>query len=230
MKQLLFLVSTSLFISCTSKNTETTATEENAINSLEETYDTQVAFTKASIEDNGETLAIFNAKMESNTLLDTLNMVFAGSHMGILVYEQLSQEEKATYGGFQVQFEKNGESYEQAFKYNKNLAVKAIEKAKLFDEFADNLLEGNYEEAAGLVKIENRNENDVKALNDYMEIHMVEHGKPTGYKRTGWGLNTTNTVFHFNGFLTFDNGYVLPFLVAMTDNTVDTTLIGYKFE
>ncbi len=231
MKKILLLLGISIcFISCDSDTSNASTTEKNAVEALEEAYDTDVTFSKGTLDENGTPFEIFSAKMETNSLLDTLNMVYAGSHMGMLVYEQLSKEERDFYGGFQIQLERNGEAYSQAFKFNKEITPLAIERSKKFNEFSEKILQKRYEEATNLIAPKNRNEGGAAALEAYIEADIIEHGNPTGYKRTGWGMNATNTVYHFDGYFEFENGYVLPYLLAMSNDTEDDYVIGYQFE
>ena len=223
MKKILFYSIIALLISCASE------TEDKAAQVVAKAYDTKAQFSKEFITENGDTKPIYFLELEANGLLDTLDMIYGASNMGLLIYENLSQEERHTYDRFQISTTQNGEAYSQAFGFNPSDLAIAIPQAKLFNSFSQYIVDEDYEAAQNLVTPENRGETAAEALRNYIQAAVGQHGKVTGYKRTGWGMNDDETVFHYSGYLTFNSGYTLFYYIGVSRDT-DEYMIGYKID
>ncbi len=223
MKKQLFYLLAPLLIACSGSETE-----EKAAQAVGENYDTLALFSKEFISEDGEGKPIYYLEVTPTKDLDTSNIAMVASNMGLIIYENLSAEERKEYDRYQIVTTVKDQAFSQAYGFNEKIEL-GLAKAKIFDDFSQHIINEAYAEADNLVIPKNRGEDHGEVLKKYLQHAISQHGKISYFRRTGYGQNEAETMILINGYFAFDSGYTLHYYIGASKEKEESLMIGYEF-
>lgn len=224
MKYIITIIGVLLVISCASE------TEKKVLDHIAEVYNGDVSYSKSFVSNESEKRTSFNVVVENSKMIDTLAPTVTTSNTALLVYNALTEEEKDNYTDIEV-YMVNIKKDTISYYYPMEILAPLNEKAKIFREFSQRLVDKEFEKLDAL-----KNNADIpKSMSVNIENGLKgaeqKHGNLKGYYPFGIAeeIDEIGKVYQFQSYLLFADGYKLRYLIVVDAAEGKDKIVGYNF-
>ncbi len=224
MKPLLLFFATLLLIGCASEN------EQKGLDKIAELYNAKTSYSKDLSSSAGKkTIRQFNVKVSESKLIDSLQPTVTSANIALLVFENMSKEEKNKYTAIDVELvnsKKDTAGYTYPIKVLEGLSP----KAKTFRTFSESIVNGNFNTIESIKNKKHIPQAIAKGLKINIESKEKKYGKVKNYQPFGIAemKDEFGTIIQFQGFFNFSNGKKTPYLVVIDQVPGKDEMIGFR--
>lgn len=168
-----------------------------------------------------------NINISRSAILDTMNRNFSINNIALIMYENLSEEERATYDYIGVNIaQENGKENPYSFTLNTLKEIDATKKVAY--QFAESIVNTSYKNLEPILATGQNPVEAAEAIKEYF-TGMTESGGPIidyYFYGIGEGELTSKTYYSHLGTLTYKNGVTQNFHVNIFEG--DAVTKGYN--
>jgi len=217
-----FIILSLLIISCASEN------EQKALGEIADIYGATTSYSKNFQSANGKTIKEFNVKVSNSIMLDSLPKAPAASNIAVVTFNNLNEKEKNSYNAINV-FLITQKKDTTKFHYDIAVLKNAAPKAKVFNDFSNNIVDKNFAE---LDKYKD-NETIPQSINAFMKQKIAEREKLYGtlkqFKPSLIIQPKNKQRLQFVGLLIFDNGKAIRYYTIFDKAKGKDKIRGIQF-
>lgn len=193
-----------LLMSCASEN------QQKALAKVADVYNAKTGFSKGFSTSVGqEKITYFRIKVSDSDIIENLILENVASNVAIMVYNDLTEEEKKDYTNIEVEITKKDTTQEKVLRnFKLEELANPAKQVTVFETLSNAVMNNDFELMANLIEPQYRQPQTAEKMSAYFKNFSSQNGKIESYKRTQFALRNIDGVSYYvySGFFLFENG------------------------
>jgi hypothetical protein len=205
-------------------------TQQKGLDEIADLYNAETGFSKGFYTKDGKKYNYFEAVVSNGKNIKKSEIETIAPNIALILFNHFTDKEKKAYDYIKVKVQDEKDTL--VYRYKPKILTTSLEQAKVFDDFSNHLLKGDFKAIEKMVDPKYISAGFGKSLQKYFKAINSTHGKPKSYTRTHFGTATQKNgevFFNYYGYLAYPDGYKKYYFINVPMQVKDKKIKGYKF-